>query len=81
MKFWITKYALSTGIQEVDGEIAGTSGSMVLYGHGYSRQAAHGEGKDWHRTREAAVERAKKMRVAKIASLRKSIEKLEKMTW
>ena len=39
----------------------------------------HGEGKEWHRTKEAALVRAEKMRQKKIASLKKQIEKLERM--
>ena len=81
MKAWITKYALTVGIQEVEGKVSDIGGGgMFCYGNvGYGNQTAHGE--DWHKTREAAVKRAEKMRVAKIAALRKSIAKLEKMTW
>lgn len=38
----------------------------------------HGEGKEWHRTRESAVAKAEEMRCKKIDSLKKQIEKLEK---
>ena len=83
MKAWITKYALTSGIQEVTGSVSTIgSGGMFCYGNAsYGGQTAHGEGKDWHRTREGAVQRAEKMRTAKIASLRKSISKMEKLTW
>ena len=58
------------------------NGGMFCYGKSsYGGQTAHGEGKDWHRTKESAVKRAENMRAAKIASMRKSIAKLEKMTW
>jgi hypothetical protein len=40
---------------------------------------AHGEGRQWHRTREAAVLIAESMRKKKIASLKQQIEKLEKL--
>lgn len=39
----------------------------------------HGEGNDWHRTKESAIAKAEEMRKKKIASLKKQIEKLEKM--
>jgi hypothetical protein len=73
---WVTKYALSkTGIEEVEGEVChGTSSDMLRYGqHG----CVHGN--DWHSTREDAVKRAEQMRLNKIASLKKQLEKLEKM--
>ena len=41
----------------------------------------HGEGLDWHRTWESALARAEKMKEAKIASLNKSIRKIERMTF
>ena len=43
------------------------------------RECVHG--KDWHRTPESALARAEEMRKAKIASLKKSIAKLEAMTF
>jgi hypothetical protein len=41
----------------------------------------HREGKDWHRTREAAVIRAEEIRMKKIASLKKHVAKLERTTY
>lgn len=38
-------------------------------------------GKDAHKTREEAVKAAEKMRVKKIASLRKQIERLDSLTF
>ena len=83
MKVWITKYALTEGISVEEGELSETSPSMFCYGDraGYSQQYAHGEGKDWHRTPEAAEARAEVMRQAKIASVKKSLAKLERMTF
>ena len=81
IKAWVTKYALTEGIEVVDAEVChDVSSQMISYGDkGYGAQFAHG--KDWHRTPEAALTRAEEMRKAKIASLRKSIEKLERMTF
>lgn len=73
---WITKYALTAGIKEMRVQhCISTSASMV----GRNGQYFHGEGKNWHRTEEGAIKRAEKMRIEKIASLRKQIAKLEKM--
>lgn len=74
MKVWISKYALSKGIyaEEVSEEREGvvrSSDWAWLYV----------EGKQWHRTPEDALRRAEEMRVAKLASLRKQIAKVEKM--
>lgn len=75
IKAWITTYALTTGIKVVDAKMCGgvTDSRMVRYGNQYAY------GKDWHRTPEAAIARAEEMRKAKIASLRKSIEKMESL--
>lgn len=78
MKVWITRYALTDGILESDAEIcldADMKGNMIVCDRGYF----HGEGRDWHRTKEAALVRAEKMRQKKIASLKRQIEKLEKI--
>ncbi len=78
IKVWITKYALSTGIEAVDAEVCGED--MVYYGsYGHGNQYAYGN--DWHRTPEAALARAEEMRKSRIASLRKSLDKLESMTF
>lgn len=72
MKIWNSKYALTEGLIEQDGEEVGDS--MVKVG---SLQYLHGEGKEWHRTRESAAARAELMRKAKIASVRKQLARLE----
>ena len=77
MKVWITKYALTSGILEKevkdfgDGSVREIENSFPIY--------YHGEGKEWHRTKESAIAKAEEMRKKKIASLKKQIEKLEKM--
>lgn len=71
---YVTTYALTSGIQVVDAKVRhGISSEIIRYGSGI----AHG--KDWHRTPDAALERAEEMRNAKIKSLHKSIAKLERM--
>ena len=77
MKIWSTKYALTNGIAlygaEIDGTMAivrgKTRGTLDLY--------LHGEGKEWHRTLDAAIVRAEEMRVKKIVSLEKQIKKFK----
>ncbi len=77
-KVFITKYALTKGILEKEAEIRD-------YGYEYEIAYVKGEfssyplGKEAFRTREQAMERAEKMRLKKIASLKKQIEALEKM--
>lgn len=76
MKVWITKYALRDGVQKVEATLSPEYPKCVSWG-GY--KDAWGEGKEWHRTQEAAIARAEEMRIAKIASLKRQIAKLEKM--
>lgn len=77
VKFYVTKYALTTGIIEVEGRKCDSD--MIEYtpkGSSY-RLYAHKEGRDWHRTREAAVQRAETMRRAKLASIEKQVKRLK----
>ena len=74
MKVWITRYALTSGISEENGEQSEFSPNMVSYGR-YGH--AHGEGKQWHKSLSEAIKRAEVLRTKKIASLRASIAKLE----
>lgn len=79
MKVWITKYALTAGIMEVDAEFCKSMSTMVSYrpeGASYD-QYAHGD--DWHTDLDSAKAKAEQMRQAKIASLKKQIAKLEKL--
>jgi hypothetical protein len=76
---FITKYALTSGIEEMQVRHARTCSSMVSKVGARYTTHFHGEGREWHRTRESAVTRAEEMRKRKIASLKKSIEKIEKL--
>ena len=79
---WITKYALTTGIQVQEAEVFTTGMICVRPEHPHSLPVYyHGESKDWHRTEDAAKAAAEKMRVKKIAALKKQIEKLQDMTF
>lgn len=75
VKLFITKYALTTGIEEIECEEGG-GGVVKTVGKSWSGYF-HGEGREWHRTREAAVTRAKEMQTKKVAALKKQLAKLE----
>lgn len=78
-KVWITKYALTKGLYEMEVVKVSEDGDSV-YGKAWY-DVFHGEGKDWCRTREAAVQRAEEMRTRKINNLKKKISELEKKTF
>lgn len=81
MKYYISKYALSVGIEEFDLPVEPNERGGVWFlehspyrCHSYSRN-------EWHLDYPSAAARAEQMRVAKIASLKKQIAKLEKLTF
>ena len=79
---WVTKYALTTGIDMVEAEWCNDlRESMSSYGAEGGRMGLTAHGKDWHRTPEAAIARAEEMRAAKIAAMRKQLTKLERMVF
>jgi len=80
MKAFVTKYALTSGIIEVDGEVSENHPTMLTV-----REASgmpymnHHHGKDWHSTREDALARAEEMRKAKLISLAKQVKKISNL--
>ncbi len=76
---WITRYALVSGITKF--AVVKADGDRVEVERDHSRlwPYYHGEGREWHRTQESAITKAEEMRKRKIASLKKQIEKLEKL--
>lgn len=74
---WITKYAITRGIYELEISRISEDGQTV-YGKAWN-DSFRGEGKNWCRTREEAVKRADAMRLKRIEDLKKQIAKLEKM--
>lgn len=76
MKVWVTKYALTEGVYEV--EVRKTQSPSYVAGKG-PRDNYHGEGRQWHRTEAGALAKAEQMRLAKIKSLQKSISRLEQL--
>ncbi len=73
MKAYITKWAITKGIIELD-DPAFYENHIIL-----SKYNAIIHPVDWFRTKQEAINRAEEMRVNKIASLRKQIAKLEIM--
>ena len=79
MKVWITKYALTKGIFIEDAEIChDISCDMIRTSSG---GIYHGNGREWHITKESAIKQAEEMRRKKIKNLRNQIEKLEKISF
>lgn len=74
MRVWISKYALSVGLFEVDGEVTREGGISYTPPEGGLRQYYYGS--DWHDTKEAAVARAEEMRIRKLKSLDAQIKKV-----
>lgn len=77
MKAYITKYALTQGILERDVRSFDDKTAEDITG-GHLRAKYYHEN-EWHKSKSAAIEKAEDMRKKKIASLKKKIEKLEKM--
>ena len=77
MKVWITKYVLARGIFEIDVNRLSDDGETG-YGETWL-DVYRGEGREWHRTKEYAIKKAKEIRQRKIENLKKQIKKLEEM--
>lgn len=83
MKVWITKYALTRGILELDSEtVEGfrVKGDSIYYFEqsGYPQGFHKGE---WYENQQMAITKAEEMRQKKLASLKQQIEKLEKIVF
>ena len=77
MKVWITKYALTKGIIEADGEPYGLEWVSASWDNGYKcNDFKQGE---WFDTKERAIKKAEEMCQKKIENLKKQIKKLEEM--
>lgn len=86
MKAWITKYALTKGVLEVEAEdltqeytsmIAVEPSKNPHLGWAY-RMYFQGDGQDWTSTLEEARCRFEELKIKKIQALRKQITELEK---
>jgi hypothetical protein len=74
MKVWISQYATTKGLFEVEAEPCGNSTVRDV-----DRVCVYyvGEGRQWHNTRNEALTRAEQMRVKEIDALRRKLAKLE----
>ena len=80
IKVWITKYAMTSGIEEIEAIVSTTSDRLIVESNpGQFCRSFYPEGREWHRTRQKAVDCAEDMRVKKLASLRKQIARIEKL--
>lgn len=78
MKFYITKYALSSGITIRHGEIVhAINPKMISVKEGSF--SSHYHKPHWHESADEALAQAESMRVAKLKSLEKSRKKLESL--
>ena len=78
MKVWITKYALTKGIIEADGELT-SSESVSILNRGLSLPTHWFYKGDWHSDKQSAIKKAEEMCQNKIESLKRQIKKLEEM--
>jgi hypothetical protein len=79
---WVSKYALTEGVYAARVQDCGDGMVNLLRPDGSSGWGyLHGEGKEWHRTREGAEERAEVLRGNKIKSLKKQIARLEGLSF
>jgi len=80
MKIYVTKYALTQGIYEVEAEDE-TGGIFVAFSGSNRSYTTYYHKGEYELTHAAAVTKANEMREKKIASLKKQIKKLEEMTF
>ena len=78
MRVWITKYALTKGIIEVDAKLTSSDSVSIVELNTDLNMHWFYKG-DWYSDKESAIKKAEEMRQKKIASLKKQIEKLEQM--
>ncbi len=78
MKVYITKYALTEGIYSAEADLC-SDRMIVIRSSDRLPTYVHGEGKDWHRTPQAAIQRAEVMRLKAIQSVKKKLASLQAM--
>jgi hypothetical protein len=76
MKIFVTKYALTKGILELECEII--NGKLAKTIETYPQYFKESE---WFYNEEFAIKRSNKMKINKIASLERQLEKLKRMTF
>ncbi len=76
MKIWNTKYCLTDGITEH--EVKETNDNYVMIPAAEKSYGVylHGEGKEWHRSKASAIVRANEVKIKKLQSLDRQIQKI-----
>lgn len=69
--FWITKYALTNGITKLELPVDASDDGYLSYIQRQPHRHHFYNSKEWHRTQEKAVIRAKEMQAAKLKSIDK----------
>ena len=83
MKVWITKYALTRGIEEITSDdvsrmLIEKNGDLVMCGKSGMFPVRYSTD-NYSLDKESAIKKAEEMRQKKIASLKNQIKKLEEM--
>jgi hypothetical protein len=78
MKVYISKYALTKGIFELEVEDCG-DGTVKHKNSGYCNDYYHEEGKDYFLTKEDAIKKANELKEKKIQSIEKQLKKLKEI--
>lgn len=83
MKVYITKYALTKGIQEreVNAQVSISNPKALQIKNGFGLWFNSYYKPHWHLTRAEAQAQAEKMRLAKIKSLEKQLDKLRRLSF
>ncbi len=76
-KVWISKFALTKGVYEI--EVESTSIDAIV--KTTDRYPSYFLERQYHLTREEAVEQARKMQDAKLKSLEKQMNKISKLNF
>lgn len=80
MKAWVTKYALTVGIEEIEVNAKVTEEGVLTFRSDEGWHVYLSKG-DWHHNKEQAVVKAEDMRIRKIKSLDKQIKKLSAISF
>ena len=78
---YITKWLFSEGVIRTRLGLSGHNIDCVCLVDINRFLFLFGEGKDWHRTKESALERARVLREKKVKSLKKQLEKVQNMSF
>lgn len=79
---WVTKYALTTGIEKHEAVTTCSDDMVCVRGDRIKGEYdQHFHGKDWHTTEEEAKKRAEEMRVKKLKSMEKQMKKIKSLVF